>query len=310
MNDRVGMKQTREPKHPEVNNVVRKGRAVLLITLLVGGMGTSHAITYPFPVVTSVEYVETSEYGTEVYKANVKPVYVSDPRIPEGATVTEALEILSGQKPDATWVAGHTVSGGRYANGLESWETYDMKGKNQKFLEFMEQWTDVAISNGERGRPWREVGSRDAFCVTNRVKVVSAGDTWLTSFYFASWGVDSYDSCTRSRPPTGYCQLKTATVNFDYGTISSVEADGAALEKPVTVHCTTKIKYNLQVQGGPEIVLDNGMAATIMTDGELAGETLNGSSGDNTVTLRATLRGKPSRTGAFAGSGIMVVSYP
>ncbi|KGL54760.1 hypothetical protein ACWXWE_04910 [Pantoea ananatis] len=104
--------------------------------------------------------------------------------------------------------------------------------------------------------------------------------------------------------------MKTATVNFDYGLISSGEADGAALEKSVRVNCTTKIKYNLQVLGGPEIVLDNGMAAAIMTDGELAGETLNGSSGDNTVTLRSVLRGKPTKTGAFAGSGIMVVSYP
>lgn len=282
----------------------------LLIPTIFGDVSTSHAITYPFPVVSSVEYVETNKWGEDVFQVHVTPQYVNDPRIAEGATVVEALEILSGLKPEPMGIEGTTRQGGRYAKGLSSWDDYEMKGKKQKFLEFMEQWTEVAISNAAAGRPWREKGDKETFCVTNRVRVVAPDNAWMTAFYRASWGLDSETSCTKSRPSTGYCQLKTATVNFDYGTISSVEADGAALEKPVTVHCTTKIKYNLQVQGGPEIVLDNGMAATIMTDGELAGETLTGQTGDNTVTLRSTLRGKPAKTGAFAGSGIMVVSYP
>ncbi|KHD99737.1 hypothetical protein [Pantoea stewartii] len=70
------------------------------------------------------------------------------------------------------------------------------------------------------------------------------------------------------------------------------------------------MKYKLNVMGGPEIAIDNGMTAAIMTDGALAGETLNGSSGDNPVALRSTLHGKPTKTGAFAGSGIMIISYP
>ncbi|MDC7861189.1 hypothetical protein [Pantoea ananatis] len=289
----------------------RKAIGLTAILLLLGWVEGAGAISYPYPVISSVKFIQFDPRGTPMYLAQAKALYVSDDRITEDTTAVEALTILAGRRPEEKAVQGEMkMVHPNDVKGANYWPDYELKKKKQKFLDFMEEWTQVVVSNAGNGYAWHSA-SEAAFCVTARVQIEEGGsDMEPSSYYNRTWGLDSFETCSKPQPTTGYCQLKTATVNFDYGLISSGEADGAALEKPVTVNCTTKIKYNLQVLGGSEFALDNGMAATIMTDGELAGETLNGASGDNTVTLRSVLRGKPAKTGAFAGSGIMVVSYP
>ncbi|QZE28253.1 hypothetical protein [Pantoea ananatis] len=267
------------------------------------------AVTYPFPMVTDVALAsEPNEYGEKVTHVTSTRIMVTDPRISEEATLREALEILTGEVVTNRVITGRTMQRGWYGpNSMATWNAVSTQG-NPKFTEFMEEWTAAAVANNSiPGWVEKQVTH---YCATNRVAYRSGTGTSWAQHYDTTWGLDDINTCVHPHPIDEHCTLNTPMIDFDYGVISASAADGTWLETLVHVQCSNNMKYKLNVVGGPEISIDNGMAAAIMTDGELAGATLEGQTGDNTVTLRSTLRGKPARTGAFAGSGIMVVSYP
>ena len=290
-----------------------KNKTLMAAVLLIITTTRVMAITYPFPIVTSVIFDHTNLISKQhVYRFQVATAYVHDDRIANDTTVEKALEILTGLPVTAQLITGETLfnSNDKYAMAMSGWRDYHAISRDQPFIEFMQNWTNVTLDNQNGTKPWTRTADGGVLCVTNRVWTAPRA-TLFRSMYQSTWGLDTYETCAKAPPTTGRCDLISETIDFNYGALSAGEANGATLEKPVHVQCTTSTKYKLNVLGGPNISLDNGMTANIMTDGIEAGETLNNAvTGDNTVTLRATLRGTPAKTGAFAGSGIMVVSYP
>jgi hypothetical protein len=119
-------------------------------------------------------------------------------------------------------------------------------------------------------------------------------------------------NCIGTAPIPDSCALQTPEVQFSYGTLTSQTVSGAALTKTIQVECTAAVNYILKLQSTlNNIPLSNGMLATLTTDNNTAlGSTLKGVAGINTLNLTSTLSGTPTSTGAFSGTGALVLSYP
>ncbi|MCW1777135.1 MrpH family fimbial adhesin [Pantoea ananatis] len=132
-------------------------------------------------------------------------------------------------------------------------------------------------------------------------------DKWMES----AWDGGTNSTCNKVPPAAQWCALSTATINFDFGSMSPDDANGATQTKRVGVECTNKMKYVLKLPGaGAGISLSNGGTAKVTANKASLGETIEGQAGDNKVDLAVTLQGPFDRTGVFEGTGVLFVSYP
>ncbi|KHD99738.1 hypothetical protein NL54_18945 [Pantoea stewartii] len=184
--------------------------------MLIMSTGVSATVTYPFPLVTGTEMEPHDGKDTITIHVKMSRVQVTDERIPEGATVMEALEILTGQPPVKDFVAGETKHRhGRMLSGMSNWYSYEMQGANQKFTDFMEAWTATALGNASNDA-WIYTTDRTD-CVTNRVRFANNVNDSFERYYDVSWGLDSVATCVTPHPAMESCSLNTPIVDLITG---------------------------------------------------------------------------------------------
>lgn len=119
------------------------------------------------------------------------------------------------------------------------------------------------------------------------------------------------DSAIPPEPPiAAWCAPDISSLTFSFGSMPSASAPGAYKELSLPIFCSGSTKYYLKLASGASIDLGNGLSVNLNYGGSGLGTTFTGSSGTNTNILKATLSGTPTKTGAFSGSGILLIGYP
>ncbi|WP_421512478.1 hypothetical protein ACOQH0_23520 (plasmid) [Enterobacter sp. JS8-1] len=121
-------------------------------------------------------------------------------------------------------------------------------------------------------------------------------------------------SCMGVPPEDTYCEMRTPSVNFDFGTILKRRWGDTSLNPPpkeIAVTCTGDIKYTIRNASSADnvIELSNGGTADMTLDGDW-GKTYQGSTSTAQHNIEVRLSGTPSIAGPFEGKAILAVDYP
>jgi hypothetical protein len=244
-------------------------------------------------------------HGTRFYLTRV---LVDDPDITDNMTIKQAM--------DAKGVPGFMttdntirirVTNRNHATG----DMYDVPlpespiGKSSdNFVAYMNTLPPTMVYN-------RISYTRNSTnCVTLTRGTKHSAKPFSHSGNWHGMGVSSRECDFRTPEPNEWCAPTSPSVSLDYGSRPAADALGTTVATEINVECSADSTYSLRLQGDPTgLPLNNGMTATLTTDGKPAGSTLNGIKGTNTVRLESTLSGDPVRTGPFNGEGVLFIQY-
>lgn len=194
--------------------------------------------------------------------------------------------------------------------------------------------TDVATSYPQPGVPykgtWREVLNASVDSVRNQISIrnysVVGGSSTVCfgytlrevngNFNFSDLvyppGAGSGINCMTAPPLNEWCAMSVPQVTLSFGTLMLDQAAGKTADSTVGVSCTSSsVSYVLKLQtGNTYIPLSNGMRANLglgAANSAPGNTTYSGS--QSSLRLRGTLAGTPTSTGAFNGTGVMMVVY-
>jgi len=194
--------------------------------------------------------------------------------------------------------------------------------------------SDVATSYPPPGVPykgtWREVLNASVDSVRNQISIrnysVVGGSSTVCfgytlreangNFNFSDLvyppGAGSGINCMTAPPLNEWCAMSVPQVTLSFGTLMLDQAAGKTADSTVGVSCTSSsVSYVLKLQtGNTYIPLSNGMRANLglgAANSAPGNTTYSGS--QSSLRLRGTLAGTPTSTGAFNGTGVMMVVY-
>nr|WP_263452609.1 hypothetical protein [Klebsiella michiganensis] len=194
--------------------------------------------------------------------------------------------------------------------------------------------SDVATSYPQPGVPykgtWREVLNASVDSVRNQISIrnysVVGGSSTVCfgytlreangNFNFSDLvyppGAGSGINCMTAPPLNEWCAMSVPQVTLSFGTLMLDQAAGKTADSTVGVSCTSSsVSYVLKLQtGNTYIPLSNGMRANLglgAANSAPGNTTYSGS--QSSLRLRGTLAGTPTSTGAFNGTGVMMVVY-
>lgn len=123
-----------------------------------------------------------------------------------------------------------------------------------------------------------------------------------------------FEGCIKMPPDMdSWCELTVPEINFEYGEISSRQADGYSIEKPVTFQCGKDgMEFMFKTfLDNDDLPLNNGMTAELrINGGPVSNKIFTGYKNIVSLNLTSTLRGTPKNTGAFSGYTILAITYP
>ncbi|MDC7861187.1 hypothetical protein SZ66_05960 [Pantoea ananatis] len=270
------------------------------------------AITYSWPTAVGAR-LKYSSGGYNVYDVYVMDVQVTDPTITNNDTLQDVLLRKTGR----TWGEAHLSTyvketdnkGAEWALGVQVSSGNVTANLNDKFVTVAQRLAiGTAVTQMAIGGVMNPTDICGGLVLTDQAGgAVVEYDKWAES----AWDGGTNSTCNKVPPTNQWCALSTATINFDFGSMSPDDANGATQTKRVEVECTNKMKYVLKLPGaGAGISLSNGGTANVTANKASLGETIEGQAGDNKVDLAVTLQGPFDRTGVFEGTGVLFVSYP
>lgn len=123
-----------------------------------------------------------------------------------------------------------------------------------------------------------------------------------------------FEGCIKMPPDMdSWCELTAPEINFEYGEISSRQADGYSIDKPVTFQCGKDgMEFMFKTfLDNDDLQLSNGMTAELrINGGPVSNKIFTGYKNVVSLNLTSTLRGTPKNTGAFSGYTILAITYP
>ncbi|CAM6708071.1 MULTISPECIES: fimbrial protein [Enterobacter] len=133
---------------------------------------------------------------------------------------------------------------------------------------------------------------------------------------------DSDMSCGRIIPNYIPCKAQASTLDLKFGTISLTDFNTAKANTTLTINCVgvagagnttiSSLAYKLKMRSN-SIKLDNGTEAFIYIEGRKITATeyygIRNTTQKNNLEISATLSGTPTKTGAFKGSGYLVMEF-
>lgn len=237
---------------------------------------------------------------------------ITDNRVTDDMTIAEAYQAMglygmSSQKSaifriiHRDWRPGQIQYQTMTAYIIDSLPT----GKgSDNFVEFMSQLPPAVSFR----TPYWGMADGITACASLGPGTYEGTVNWTNAEYWHGLGVASRECDYRIPAENEWCAASTPSITFDYGTRTVADALGTTLATEVKVECTTATKYSLRLKGLPsDLPLNNGMTATLTTDGQPAGSTLSGVKGVNTVRLESTLSGTPDKAGPFNGEGVLFI---
>lgn len=268
----------------------------------------SHALTYTWPVLTSVT-IEQISSTSATYKLKWTTVQIHDPTIGE----TESAVDVYNRKMSLpiAYNLSSSVVARRYVSGrLVSGRPFGVTRGEDTFA----YWASLVTRASTQVETIVQSGKPDGQECVGLVTGPNAhweGVPWST-LMLENWdaGVGGAAACLGTPPPNQWCALETPTLTFDYGVITLQDAVGATKTKNVNVSCTTGMKYTLRLRGENTVPLSNGMHAGLTANGAVLNTPLTGVAGSNTVNITSTLQGVPESAGDFRGESVLFISYP
>ena len=186
--------------------------------------------------------------------------------------------------------------------------------------------SDVATSYPPPGVPykgtWREVLNASVDSVRNQISIrnysVVGGSSTVCFGYTLREANGNFNFSDLVYPPGAgsgineWCAMSVPQVTLSFGTLMLDQAAGKTADSTVGVSCTSSsVSYVLKLQtGNTYIPLSNGMRANLglgAANSAPGNTTYSGS--QSSLRLRGTLAGTPTSTGAFNGTGVMMVVY-
>ncbi|MCW0342235.1 hypothetical protein NB703_000328 [Pantoea ananatis] len=266
------------------------------------------AITYSWPTAVGAR-LKYSSGGYNVYDVYVMDVQVTDPTITKNDTLQDVLLRKTGRTWSKAFLSDYVkeadTKGAEWVMGIQMAHA----NLNDKFIDVAHSLASgTATKMNAMGGVMNPTEICGGLVLTDQAGgAVVEYDKWMES----AWDGGTNSTCNKVPPAAQWCVLSTATINFDFGSMSPDDANGATQTKRVGVECTNKMKYVLKLPGaGAGISLSNGGTARVTANKASLGETIEGQAGDNKVDLAVTLQGPFDRTGVFEGTGVLFVSYP
>ncbi|MFM5463243.1 hypothetical protein ACET66_04025 [Aeromonas simiae] len=268
----------------------------LLLATLLAIAPAAQALVYQWPVISHIE-VDPAMWGeTTIY---FKLHTFNAPSWPDDITYKEAL-----------------IKVGYSSSQISSQAYYGLMGQlkvgpiNQMKAQVMDTSTKLITVSQQLVQLLG--GSHAAWLPS--YQCFFAGATSSESWQSA-WGGDpyiKYGDCINPPPAGQYCSMENADLDFNFGYLISHNVNGKSLSKNVSIYCTSELNFTMRmVTGGSVIHTDMGINANVTLNGEALTKkpVINGVAGYKQVSIGVELAGTPTTTGAFSGSGTLVIAY-
>ncbi|NDJ59236.1 hypothetical protein GWD52_20060 [Enterobacteriaceae bacterium 4M9] len=240
-------------------------------------ISSGHAVSYPWPIINSVDVVLHSETEATYY-VTWSVIDVDDPTVSEDDLAvdvyTRKTGIKSSELRTGIYHRHNVLDSSIPAAAAESGIVY--AGNSETRLSHASR---VARNLVTRGTISHVGGPNGGECVM--VLTTDSEHFFWSDAIAVNWdaGVGSAGQCLGTPPANEWCALATPSITYEYGTMQLSDAEGAVLSENVKVQCTTGMKYTLRLQGLSSISLSNRMSVTLTAVGEPLGSTLTGVSG-------------------------------
>ncbi|QFI54453.1 MrpH family fimbial adhesin [Aeromonas simiae] len=271
-------------------------RKTLLLAMLLAITPVAKALVYQWPVISHIE-VDPAMWGeTTIY---FKSHTFNAPSWPDDITYKEALTQV-GYRPNQISSSAYGGIIGNLKVGTTNLIKNIVIDTSRKLTTVSQQLTQLIGGSYSAWMP-----SYQCFFVGG-----SHYEGWGSA-----WGGDPYimyGDCI-SPPPAGqYCSMENTDLDFNFGYLVSHHVNGKSMTKNVNIYCTSELNFTMRmVTGGSVIHTDSGINANVTLNGESITNkpVINGVKGGNQVSVGVTLAGTPTTTGAFSGSGTLVIAY-
>ena len=272
--------------------------------LLLGSCSTSASTFYTL----QLTHIDTGYETPTVY--TLERTRITDSRVTDDMTIAEAFKAMKLSFNYTPSVSMAFRVKRRWGDSHDRQDDYLIESLpsalgSDNFVTYMNNLPPIVTLKTEK---WGFSPTSTACVALGQGTKPSSATYWSYDTLWIGLGVASTSCDYRIPQPNEWCAPSTPSVTFDYGTKTVADALGTTLATEIKVECTTATKYSLRLKGLPsDLPLNNGMTATLTTDGQPAGATLSGVEGVNTVRLESTLSGTPDKAGPFNGEGVLFI---
>ncbi|WP_058912151.1 hypothetical protein [Entomohabitans teleogrylli] len=259
--------------------------------------------TYQWKTITSVTVGISLGVATQWY------VYVGDITADSGSVSLDSTADFVG-RPQGMLAARAMTGGGYYWGTIDVATTYPPPG-----LPYSGTWRQVLADSVGHVKSVVSIRNNSVAGGSSEVcfgYIPYSGTNYNFETFVFPPGAGEGVNCIVAPPPNEWCAMTVPEVTLNFGTLMLDQAVGKTADTSVGVSCTSSsISYVLKLQtGNTYIPLNNGMRANLgLGDTNTAPGSTTYSGSQSDLKLTGTLAGTPTSSGAFNGSGVLMVVY-